>query len=59
MKKIFAIIALIATMILSASCVNRRPAAVEVEADVEVVDSLSVSVDSLAVEEVVENEVAE
>lgn len=58
MKKIFAIVAIVATMILSASCgCGQTSAPVEEEA-VEVVDSLEVAVDSLAVEAPVE-EVAE
>ena len=49
MKKIFAIVAIVATMILSASCGSRQPKVVE-EENVELVDSLGVAVDSLAVE---------
>ena len=48
MKKIFAIVAIVATMILSASCGCRQTSA-PVEDAVEVVDSLSVAVDSLSV----------
>jgi len=60
MKKIFAVVAIVATMILSASCGNRAPKA-EVEAvdstlvvnDSTVVtsDSLAVATDSVAVAE--------
>lgn len=57
MKKIFAIVAIVATMILSASCGSRQTSA-PVEDAIEVVDSLEVAVDSVAVEAPVE-EVAE
>ena len=58
MKKIFTIVAVVATMILSASCGNRASKA-EVEAadsTLVVADSLAVAADSLAVasEEVAE-----
>lgn len=58
MKKIFAIVAIVATMILSASCGCGQTSAPVEEAAVEVVDSLEVAADSVAVEAPVE-EVAE
>ncbi len=58
MKKIFVIVAIVATMILSASCNNRKPAEPVLDAT-EVVDSLNVAVDSAAVDAPVEEVVAE
>ena len=54
MKKIFAIVAIVATMILSASCGSRQTTSAPVEDAIEVVDSLEVAVDSVAVEAPVE-----
>lgn len=53
MKKIFAIVAIIATMILSASCGCGQTSAPVEEAAIEVVDSLSVAADSVAVDSTV------
>lgn len=58
MKKIFAIVAIVATMMISASCGSRQAKVVEEEA-IEVVDSLVVAVDSVAVEAPAVEEVAE
>lgn len=51
MKKFFAIVAIIATMFLSASCGCKQTAVDPVEDPIEIVeDSLCVAVDSLAVD---------
>ena len=50
MKKIFAIVALVMALMISASCGNRSAKQVETEEAVELVDSTAVAVDSVAVD---------